>query len=86
MFLVKLVSILIVFVGASVLTPGWVYVGVSGFTLRLWFSRNICFHSWLFFNVASFLTPENTQRSETRSSYKTHPGVKTDAPAKHTQE
>ena len=27
-----LVSILIVFVGASVLTPGWVYVGVSGFT------------------------------------------------------
>ena len=52
-----LVSLLVTFVGASVLTPGWVYVGVSGFTLRLWFSRNICFHSWLFFNVESVLTP-----------------------------
>ena len=52
-----LVSLLIVFVGASVLTPDWVYVEVYGFTPRLCFSMNIWFHSSLCFDVASVLTP-----------------------------
>jgi hypothetical protein len=39
------------------LTPGWVYVGVYGFTPQLSFCRNICFHSWVCLDVASVLTP-----------------------------
>jgi hypothetical protein len=54
-----------VYTAAPGFIPYWVYVGVSGFPPRLCFTRNIWFHSWVCFVVASGFTVKYTRHLQT---------------------